>query len=203
VVDSAPQTIVVDKQPVSATEAAYMNGVWTGRLEALTVAGLAAFAYDQLKSESEDYEYADLGLSKPQPDGVDYERELRETHELMDELRRELASAADPLADAIERPRDGTYAGESAEDDDGDQSVSTTLTFERDGAIRGSGHDGVDGRYRIYKGQWSGKRVAWIESYAEGFTVALRGQVRPDGSIVALWASSRGVGGSAELSPPK
>ena len=57
-----------------------------------------------------------------------------------------------------------------------------------------------------------GARVAWIESYQnppfcrefEGapFEVALRGQVRPDGTILAIWASSRGIGGTVELLPP-
>ena len=57
-----------------------------------------------------------------------------------------------------------------------------------------------------------GVRVAWIESYQnppfcrefEGapFEVALRGQVRPDGIILAIWASSRGIGGTVELLPP-
>ena len=57
-------------------------------------------------------------------------------------------------------------------------------------------------------------RVAWVECYQnpprcfcrefEGapFEVALRGQVRADGTILGLWASSRGMGGSVELLPP-
>ena len=57
-------------------------------------------------------------------------------------------------------------------------------------------------------------RVAWVECYQnppqafcrefEGapFEVALRGQVRADGTILGLWASSRGISGSVELLPP-
>ena len=96
------------------------------------------------------------------------------------------------------------------------QLVKTSLTFSRDGEILGSGYDEVDGAYQINEGRWSahspGARVAWIESYQnppfcrefEGapFEVALRGQVRPDGTILAIWASSRGIGGTVELLPP-
>lgn len=83
-------------------------------------------------------------------------------------------------------------------------------------AILGSGYDEVDGAYEINEGRWSarssGARVAWIESYqippfcrefkGAPFEVALRGQVRPDGTILAIWASSRGIGGTVELLPP-
>ena len=96
------------------------------------------------------------------------------------------------------------------------QLVKTSLTFSRDGEVLSSGHDEVDGAYEINEGRWSarspGARVAWIESYQnppfcrefEGapFEVALRGQVRPDGTILAIWASSRGIGGTVELLPP-
>ena len=148
-------------------------------------------------------------------DVINYEEELSQTRDLMDELEAELAASPDALVTAIERPADGTYMGESAEDDDADQAVATSLTFSRDGEILGSGYDGIDGAYEINEGRWSanpGVRVAWIESYQdppferefEGapFEVALRGQVRPDGTILALWASSRGVGGTVELQPP-
>lgn len=132
---------------------------------------------------------------------IDYAQELAETRLLMSELKAE-SSAADPLARAIEKPVDGQYGGESAEDDAGDQDVSTTLNFALDGSITGHGYDGVDGAYKIREGRWSDKRVAWIEKYDDGFTVALRGQLRPDGTIVAMWGSSRGVGGSVSLEPP-
>lgn len=180
-----------------------MNGVWSGRLEAATIAAGAAYAYHTFKDAADggseqrddDYgvEYDDYS--------VDYERELAETRELMRELRSEVASL-DPLAIAIDKPVNGDYSGETAEDDGGDQEARTTLRFGRDGRITGEGHDGVDGRYVIHEGHWSQRRVAWLEKYDEGFTVALRGQVRPDGTIVALWASSVGVGGAVSLAPP-
>lgn len=195
----------------SATDRAYQNGLWTGRVEAVTVAGLAAYAYHSWDSRVEGEEGED-GWREEGEDGedgwreegrVDYGRELFETRELMSELKAQLARVDDPLVAAIERPPSGAYVGESAEDDDGDQAVSTKLTFGLDGSIVGEGHDGVDGDYAIREGRWAAKRVAWIETYDEGFSVALRGQVRPDGSILALWASSRGVGGSVELRAPK
>jgi len=103
-------------------------------------------------------------------------------------------------------PLSGRYVGESAEDDDGDQPVSTHLTFDKDGRVTGYGFDDVDGPYLIKDGRWStregklgGGRVAWIEKYDDGFEVALRGQIRDDGVIRAMWASDRGVSGSVEL----
>ena len=203
-----PRTLVVDREPtvirrpVSAESSYYWNGywdgVWSARLEALTVGAVAFVGYARGKTRTDDEdgeEYAE--------GAVDYERELGETRALMRELAAELAGAPDPLLATIERPADGDYVGESAEDDDGDQAVRTTLTFGRDGIVSGSGFDGVDGAYVVSYGRWAGKRVAWIETYDEGFTVVLRGQVRPDGGILALWASSRGVGGSVELRPPE
>lgn len=179
----------------SATDKAFWDGVWSGRVEALTVAGLAAYAFGLFSmNEAIGDDEAEAG------GGVDYARELRETRELMGELEAE--HDIDPLAAAIERPVDGTYTGDSAEDDAGDQAVLTRLTFHRDGTISGDGNDGVDGAYEISTGRWSDNKVAWIEKYDEGFTVALRGQVRPDGTILALWASSRGVGGTVELQRP-
>ena len=90
------------------------------------------------------------------------------------------------------------------------------LTRRRDSRLGLRAYDEVDGAYEINEGRWSahspGARVAWIESYQnppfcrefEGapFEVALRGQVRPDGIILAIWASSRGIGGTVELLPP-
>jgi len=183
----------------SATDRAFHNGLWAARLEAATIAGMAAYAYGEFTTERDD----DGGDYALREDVVDYPRELRDTRALMRELKEELENVADPLVAAIEKPVNGEYGGETAEDDAGDQSVSTTLSFGRDGAISGRGHDGVDGAYTIREGRWSGKRVAWVEEYEEGFTVALRGQVRPDGTILGLWASSRGVGGSVALQPPR
>jgi hypothetical protein len=149
-------------------------------------------------------------------DEVDYAEELSLTRGLMEELEKELTASPDALATAIERPADGTYMGESAEDDGADQAIATSLTFSRDGEILGSGYDRIDGAYEIYEGRWSANpsvRVAWIESYQnppfetefEGhpFEVALRGQMQLDGTIVGLWASSRGVSGTVKLQPPK
>lgn len=44
-----------------------------------------------------------------------------------------------------------------------------------------------------------GGRVAWIEEYDKGFEVALRGQIRADGTIRAMWASTVGVSGTVDL----
>lgn len=183
--------------------------MWTGRLEAAAVAASAAYAYRKVSDYLED---GDTQANKRWGGGwdfdsgdserdIDFRRELADTRSLMRELDDEIA-ASDPLANAIDKPVDGDYSGETAEDDAGDQDVRTTLTFARDGSIAGAGYDGVDGAYKIRQGRWSQKRVAWIEEYDEGFTVALRGQVRPDGTIVALWASDRGVGGSVTLAAP-
>lgn len=46
--------------------------------------------------------------------------------------------------------------GESAEDDDADQAVATSLTFLRDGEILGTGYDGIDGAYEINEGRQGG-----------------------------------------------
>merc|ERR1719377_485585 len=144
-----------------------------------------------------DEEYIDVADEEM---GVDYDAELRETRALMRTLKSEIAESlqSDPLVAKIERPKDGTYTGETAEDDGEDQSASTTLRFDEHGDVKGKGFDGVDGAYRV-DGRWSGRRVAWIETYDDGFTVALRGQVLPNGSIRALWASSRGIGGAVTL----
>lgn len=210
-VAAPPPTVIVDRSPAvvvsreerrffmnhgtdarsAGSSYSHWDGVWSARLEALTIGAAALAGYMRSKSETDE------------DDEVDYERELRETRGLMRELVAELASAQDPLLATIERPVDGKYVGESAEEDGGDQAVSTNLIFGRDGIVSGSGFDSVDGDYVVSYGRWAGKRVAWIETYDEGFTVALRGQVRPDGSILALWASSRGVGGSVELHAPK
>jgi len=213
IIDDAPPVVYRSPSVVyrSPTEDAYWNGVWTGRAEAFTAAASAAYGYHKVKEMmeergeedgeiGEDGEGGDYG--EDGEDGVDFESELSDTRALMRELEAE-HKAADALARHIDKPIDGRYCGESAEDDAGDQSVHTTLSFGADGRISGEGDDGVDGVYRIREGRWSQRRVAWIEEYDEGFQVALRGQVRPDGSIVAMWASSLGVGGSVALEAPR
>lgn len=190
---SAPVYIESDPVVATPTDEAFHSGLAAGRLEAITVAAGAALL---LSGSSEDSGEDDGA----EDDGVDYAAELSETRALMRELEAEVA--ADPLVAAIERPADGTYTGETAEDDAGDQSASTTLTFDERGGVTGTGFDGVDGAYRIRTGRWSGKRVAWLEEYDEGFKVALRGQLLPDGSIRAMWASSLGIGGSVTLDAP-
>lgn len=139
-------------------------------------------------------------------DDLKYRRELTDTRQLMRTLEAEFGQT-DPLVSSIQAPDSGKYLGDSAEDDDGDQSIMTHLNFEESGKISGWGRDGVDGLYTIKEGRWSstemgtgGARVAWIESYADGFEVALRGQVRKsDGAILGMWSSSRGVSGSVKL----
>lgn len=186
--------------------------MWTGRLEAVAVAASAAYAYNKATEYLSNDDEIDAQVNKPwgfdwsnEDDdtghGIDFGRELAETRSLMRELDSEIA-ASDPLALSMDKPVDGEYEGETAEDDAGDQTVRTTLAFGRDGSIAGAGYDGVDGDYQIREGRWSQKRVAWFEEYDDGFMVALRGQIRPDGTIVALWASSRCVGGSVTLAAP-
>ena len=189
---TAPPTVVVR----SETDKAYMNGLWSGRLEAAAVVSLVAAASQVIDREGRD----DNGEFSS-----DYTNELTETRELIQELYTE-HKETDPLVAQIQMPLSGKYVGESAEDDDGDQPVSTHLTFDKDGGIEGWGFDDVDGPYVIKEGRWStregklgGGRVAWIEKYDDGFEVALRGQIRDDGVIRAMWASDRGISGSVEL----
>lgn len=186
--ESSP--LVVER---SATDAAFVDGLWAGRLEAVTVVAGAALLWPESNEhddqfDDEEGEYA-----------IDYSVDLKETRALMRELEDE--AGADRLVTAIEKPLDGTYAGETAEGDGGDQSASTTLTFETSGGLSGEGFDGVDGAYTV-EGRWAGQRVAWMETYDDGFTVALRGQILPNGSIRAMWASSRGIGGAVTLDAP-
>jgi len=199
---SSPRTVIYEDSPSvvyrTPTDAAFWNGVWTARVEAAVIAASAAYAYNAYTEFMEYDEESDGGLDA---DTIDFERELKDTRALVRELEAEFI-ATDSLVRAIDKPVDGRYSGETAEDDGGDQSVHTTLTFGRDGRVSGEGYDGVDGAYVIREGRWSQKRVAWVEEYDEGFSVALRGQVRPDGTIVALWASSVGVGGSVTLAAP-
>lgn len=158
----------------------------------MTLGALGVYLFKEDKREEEE-EFADEY-------GIEYDVELQDVRNLMQELEEEVAE--DPLVAKIEKPASGVYSGETAEDDAGDQSARTTLKFDENGHVTGKGVDGVDGRYKINTGRWSGKRVAWIEEYDEGFNVALRGQVMKDGSIRAMWASSRGIGGSVTLDAP-
>jgi len=189
--DAQPSTTTVVLP--SATDEAFHNGLWAARLEAATIVGGVTYLAQN------------GGATDDEEEARDYGRELRETRELLSELKAE-HDANDPLAVAIQTPLSGEYVGASAEDDDGDQDVATHLTFHKDGTVSGWGHDGVDGPYTLVGGRWStnaerlgGGRVAWIEKYDDGFEVALRGQIRDDGVIRALWASDRGVSGSVEL----
>lgn len=179
----------------SARDQAYIDGLWTGRVEAVAVTYLATSLWKEWSSQEEEEQDREWT--------VDFKEELKETRALLRELKDE--ATQDPLVLQVlnlERPADGLYLGESAEDDAGDQDVSTKLTFHPDGTVTGEGYDSVDGFYTIKEGRWGAKKVGWVEQYAEGFKVALRGQVRPDGTIYSLWASDRGVGGSATLKPP-
>jgi len=191
---SSPQAAVVT--PPSATDQAFHDGLWAGRLEAVFLAGGAVYLADRLKEE---------GRCEKDDEDI-YAEELSLTHALMRELQTQF-QATDPLAALISAPFSGRYTGDSAEDDDGDQDVVTHLVFENDGTVRGWGEDGVDGTYNIRDGRWSpspdqmgGARVAWVETYDDGFEVALRGQVRKsDGALLGMWASSRGISGSVKL----
>lgn len=187
--------------PASDTDRAFHDGLWSGRLEAATIVGGAAYMHQKMMSMSEEEEEEEEAKG-----AVPYNRELEQTRQLMPSLAVEFEQT-DPLVSSIQAPASGRYEGDSAEDDDGDQAVMTHLTFEKDGRIRGWGKDGVDGSYAIKEGRWcsaedgiGGARVAWIESYDDGFEVALRGQVRKaDGAILGMWASTRGVSGSVKL----
>lgn len=187
--ESSP--LVVER---SATDAAFINGLWAGRLEAVTVVGGAALLWRDYNEHDDEFDDEEGEYA------VDYNEDLKETRALMREL--ELEAGADRLITAIEKPPDGTYTGDTAEEDGGDQSASTTLTFDESGGLTGDGFDGVDGAYTV-DGRWAGQRVAWMEEYDDGFTVALRGQILPNGSIRAMWASSRGIGGAVTLDAPK
>ena len=111
----------------------------------------------------------------------------------MHELQEEHSSVA-----RAGQPSDGTYAGSNAEGASADRVGVIRLVFERDGNIAGSGADGTSGHYSIKEGRWAGSRVAWVQEY-DGQRIALRGQVRRDGTIVATWASSRGMTGAVQL----
>ena len=106
-------------------------------------------------------------------------------------------------------PLSGDYSGSSEESDEGDQAVGTHLKFGRDGTVRGHGKDGVDGGYRITGGRWGALdgnkhmiKVAWMERYDEGFTVAVEGEYRvKDGKINGRFTSTRGISGGFTLTP--
>lgn len=191
--------MVIESAPFPVERSGFMRGLWAGRLEAVTVACGGVVLYNLVRREDEAHP-VNYEAEQEETHFVNYEAELSATRELMRELEAEVM--ADPLVAAIECPADGTYTGETAEDDGGDQEASTTLQFSMQGAVAGAGFDSEDGAYQIRKGRWSAKRVAWIEEYEEGFKVALRGQLLPDGSIRGMWASSRGIGGAVTLAPP-
>lgn len=202
---SAPTPTSASVFPPSATDAAFHDGLWSGRAEALTVGALGLYLNHELNADR--FTEADQDEDAAQI----FEDELGATRNLMDELKAEHAKT-DPLVSKIQMPRSGTYHGLSAEDDGGDQGVMTHLSFKEDGTIEGWGEDAEDGRYAIEDGVWStpggdgdamplqtGGRVAWVEKYDRGFQVALRGQVLADGTIRAMWASTFGVAGSVDL----
>lgn len=189
-------TVVVERTPRAT---AFTNGLWAGRLEALALVAGVAYLRSSAGTEGGGRR-GWVGGGEGGIHAVEYHVELAETRRLMSTLEAEVA--ADALIAAIERPANGVYAGETAEDDGTQQSAETVLTFTTDGRVTGNGYDSEDGAYRIREGRWSAKRVAWIEEYEQSFKVALRGQLLPDGSIRAMWASSRGVGGAVTLNPP-
>lgn len=189
-----PIASAIEVFPQSATDRAFHDGLWSGRLESATIVGGLAYLYHQNELDEDEGE-----------EGIEYDDELADTRALMEELKKDFA-ATDRVISAIQQPASGRYVGQSAEDDGGDQSVVTQLTFGADGVVRGWGDDAEDGKYRIASGRWhsdpenpGSTRVAWIEKYEEGFEVALRGQIRNDGVIMGMWASSVGVAGSVEL----
>lgn len=197
--------------PPSATDAAFHNGLWAGRVEGLAVAGGAYYLYSEFLREEEDDEDEGYWHERPSSHKAKelYDKELKATQALMGALKVEHAKT-DPLVSAIHMPASGKYEGASAEDDGGDQGVMSQLTFKSDGTVEGWGEDAEDGRYVIKDGVWSttggdestvrpGGRVAWVEVYDSGFEVALRGQVLADGTIRAMWASTIGVLGSVDL----
>lgn len=206
---TSPPTVYVSPSvsafpPPSATDHAFHDGLWAGRLESVTIVGGGAYYLYESHSKP-----ALEGRDDDDDDKALYERELAGTRTLIEELKLE-HSKTDPLVSAIQRPLNGRYNGRSAEDDDGDQVVVTHLYFREDGTVHGWGEDGVDGRYVIKDGVWSTTsgstnamklwgRVAWIEKYDEGFEVALRGQICADGTIRAMWASTIGVSGTVDL----
>jgi len=196
-VHSSP-TLVVERTPRAT---AFTNGLWTGRLEALALVAGAVYLRSNAGKETESGGSDGwVGGGEGGVHAVEYHVELAETRKLMATLEAEVAD--DALIAAIECPADGIYTGETAEDDGTQQSAETALTFTTDGRVAGKGCDGEDGAYRIREGRWSAKRVAWIEEYEQGFKVALRGQLLPDGTIRAMWGSSRGIGGAVTLNPP-
>ena len=95
-------------------------------------------------------------------------------------------------------PKSGRFVGETMESDGSIQIVRANLQFANKGKISGSGADSVDGSYRV-QGAWKGSRVRWVESYNEGFSVTVRGDVKEDGTIDCRFRSSRGIQGRFKL----
>jgi len=139
-------------------------------------------------------------------DSEEHQELLEELKETSDELKNDARLPAESRQ--IQRPVSGEYWGASEENDEGDQSVRTTLKFSSDGKISGRGKDGVDGAYRITYGRWGVNKskktptVAWVEKYDQGFKVVVSGTYNPQtGKIKASFTSSRNVRGSFELAP--
>lgn len=118
----------------------------------------------------------------------------------------ELTGLGTPVPpDARPKEWSGEYWGASDESDAGDQAVRVHLRFEPDGRIKGHGRDDVDGSYRIRSGRWEALedgrvKVAWKETYDEGFTAICMGTFdAASGKIDARFASSRNVSGFFSL----
>ena len=151
--------------------------------------------------------YGGLGLMSTL-EGSAWEAEKKRHEAMLEELKPSIADT--PARPVGSRPASGEYWGSSEESDDGDQAVRSTITFERNGGVRGRGVDGEDGPYKITQGVW-GRRdgdlehevtVGWIEEYTQGFSAVVEGFYNSKtGKIEARFRSSRGVSGRFMLAP--
>lgn len=114
------------------------------------------------------------------------------------------AAFARELGDLSFVPTSGSYTGFTKESDSSSQAVNVQLHFDEEtGEVQGSGYDSMDGKYTL-DGEWAGNKVKWIESYNEGFTVAVRGKVWNGGTKMdCSFVSSRGIRGSFNISRKK
>ena len=95
-------------------------------------------------------------------------------------------------------PQSGRYVGQTNESDGMVQSVQCGLIFRKN-QIRGFGYDSDDGFYTV-KGEYRNNLVKWKESYADGFSVTVRGKAQDDGSTISCrFHSSIGVTGTFTL----